>query len=499
MASQDKRKIIIIGGGLGGLSAGIRLAVKGHEVHIFEKREMLGGRAYRYEIGGFKFDGGPTVITAPHFIDELFTVAGKKREDYLNLVPLKTYYRFFHPDGRWLDYTGSLDALSGEVEKFEPGDVAGFKQFSNQVKKIFDFFSLFTEAPFKSMSDMLKILLPSYRLKGHIGTYRLVSRYMKNPFLREVFSAHPLLIGGSPIDTPAFYTLIAQFEREWGLYYSMGGTYQIVEAFETLFRENRGHVHLKSEVKEISFSRNKANGVVLESGEQIPADMVICNSDVSFTYLNLIPEKNRRKMLNWRIRHMNYSVSLFVYYFGTKKRYTESNLQHHNMIMVGDYRKYMRKLFHGKKIPEDLFLYLHMPTRTDPGIAPDGRELFYVLALVPNLRVDADWQAIGPGYRDRIIDFLEEKYLPGLRENIEVEHYIDPFHFRDTLNSYKGAGFAMTPVLSQTAYLRPLNKSRRYQDLYFVGAGTHPGPGVPAVISSGKIVAEMIDPSIQNK
>lgn len=499
MTSQEKRKIIVIGGGLGGLSAGIRLAIKGHEVHIFEKRGMLGGRAYRYELNGFKFDGGPTVITAPHFIDELFTAAGKKREDYLNLVPLKTYYRFFHPDGRWLDYTGSMDALSREVEKFEPADVAGFKQFSNQVKKIFDFFSLFTDAPFKSMSDMLKILLPSYRLKGHIGTYRLVSRYMKNPFLREVFSAHPLLIGGSPIDTPAFYTLIAQFEREWGLYYSMGGTYQIVEAFETLFRENKGQVHLNSEVKEISFSRNKANGVVLENGEQIPADMVICNSDVSFTYLNLIPENNRRKMLNWRIRHMNYSVSLFVYYFGTKKRYTESNLQHHNMIMVEDYRNYMRKLFHGKKIPEDLFLYLHMPTRTDPGIAPDGKELFYVLALVPNLRVNADWQAIGPGYRDRIIDFLEEKYLPGLRENIEVEHYIDPFHFRDTLNSYKGAGFAMTPVLSQTAYLRPLNKSKRYQNLYFVGAGTHPGPGVPAVISSGKIVAEMIDPSIQNK
>jgi phytoene desaturase len=196
---------------------------------------------------------------------------------------------------------------------------------------------------------------------------------------------------------------------------------------------------------------------------------------------------------------MNYSISLFVYYFGTKKRYTNSVLQHHNMIMVEDYRQYMRELFHGKTIPENLFLYLHMPTRTDPGIAPEGKELFYVLALVPNLRVDVDWDSIGPGYRDRIIDFLEEKYLPGLRENIEVDHYIDPFHFRDTLNSYKGAGFATTPVLSQTAYLRPLNKSKRFKDLYFVGAGTHPGAGVPAVISSGKIVAELIESSIQIK
>jgi phytoene desaturase len=496
---KDKKKIVVIGAGFGGLSAAIRLAIKGHDVHIYEKRDRLGGRAYRYEMDGFKFDGGPTVITAPYIFDELFTAAGKNKEDYIDLVPLKTFYRFFHPDGRWLDYTGNLEALSAEVKKFEPGDVNGFKKFSAQVKKIFDFFSLYTDKPFRSMWDMLKIIPPSYRLKGHIGTYKLVSRYLRNPFLREVFSAHPLLIGGSPIDTPAFYTLIAQFEREWGLYYSMGGTYRIVEAFGSLLKEYEGQVHLNSEVKQISFNGKKADGIVLEGGQKVSADVVVCNSDLSFTYLNLIPKQNRRKMLSWRLRNMNYSVSLFVYYFGTKKKYTDSKLQHHNMMMIEDYHKYMQKLFHGKEIPEDLFLYLHMPTRTDPGIAPEGKELFYVLALVPNLRVDADWKAIGPAYRDKIIDFLEERYLPGLGENIEVDHYIDPFHFRDTLNSYKGAGFATTPVLSQTAFLRPLNKSKRYKDLYFVGAGTHPGPGVPAVISSGKIVSDLIESEIRKK
>lgn len=497
MKQPDTKKIIIIGGGFGGLSVAVRLASKGHEVHLYEKRDKLGGRAYRYEIDGFKFDGGPTVITAPLIFDELFASAGKKREDYINLVPLNTYYRFFHPDGRWLDYTGNIEELSEEVKKFEPGDVEGFKQFSAQVKKIFDFFSLFTDKPFRTIWDMFRILIPSYRLKGHIGTYRLVSRYMKNRFLREVFSSHPLFIGGSPIDTPAFYTLIAQFEREWGLYYSMGGTYRIVESLKSIFEEHQGHLHLGTEVKEITFAGKKANGVVLASGESIPADIVVCNSDLSYTYMNLIPGKKQHKLLNWRLKKMNYSVSLFVYYFGTKKRYTESSLQHHNMIMVEDFRSYMKELFHGNKIPKDLFLYLHMPTRTDPGISPEGKELFYVLALVPNLRVDADWKAIGPEYKNRIIDYLEERFLPGLRENIEVEHYIDPFHFRDTLNSYKGAAFATTPVLSQTAYLRPLNKSKRYQDLFFVGAGTHPGPGVPAVVSSGKIVADMIDPPNQ--
>jgi phytoene desaturase len=492
---MNPQKIVVIGGGFGGLAAAIRLASKGHDVHLFEKREKLGGRAYRYEINGFKFDGGPTVITAPYIFDELFAAAGKKKEDYIDLVPLDIFYRFFHPGGRQLDYTGNLDQMAREVERFNPSDVEGFHRFARQVKAIFDLFGAFTDRPFRSVWDMLRIIPPAYRVKGHIGTHRFVSRYIKDPFLRQVFSFHPLLIGGSPITTPSFYTLIAQFEREWGLYYAMGGTYTIVEAFEKLIREKNGKIHLNSEVSEILFEGRKASGVRLADGTEVRSDAVVCNSDLAHTYLNMIPPGKKRPVLNWRIRNMNYSISLFVYYFGTRKRYLDSRLQHHNLIYGENYRTHMRELFRGRKVPDDLFLYLHMPTRTDDTISPEGTELFYVLALVPNLKEETDWKSLGPGYRDRIVDVLEKNYLPDLKENIIAEHYIDPIHFRDTLNSYKGAAFAATPELTQTAYLRPLNQSKVYKNLYFVGAGTHPGPGVPAVISSGKIVAEMIDPS----
>jgi phytoene desaturase len=492
---MDKKKIIVIGSGFGGLAAAVRLASKGHDVHLFEKRDKLGGRAYLYEVNGFRFDGGPTVITAPYIFDEIFEAAGKKREDYINLVPLDIFYRFFNANGKWLDYTRNVADICKEIEKFNPTDVAGYKEFSAQVKAIFDLFSSFTDKPFQNIWEMLQIIPPTYKLNGHIGTYKFVSKYIKDDFLRQVFSAHPLLIGGSPLETPAFYTLIAQFEREWGLYYSMGGTYAIVEAFEKIIREFHGKIHLNAEVAEIVFDGRKAAGIRLKNGEVVKADEVICNADLAHSYLNLIPRDKRKPMLNWRMKSMDYSVSLFVYYFGTDKRYLDSPLQHHNLIFGKNFRKQMKQLYHGRNLPDEMFLYLHMPTRTDSSIAPEGSELFYVLSLVPNLRVDPGWENMAESYRDKIVDYLEENYLPDLKKHIVAEHFIDPIHFRDTLNSYKGAAFSFTPKLTQTAYLRPLNKSKRYDNLYFVGAGTHPGPGVPAVLSSGKIVAEMIDSS----
>jgi len=490
-----KKKIIVIGAGFGGLSAAIRLAAKGHDVHLFDKRDKLGGRAYQYEVNGFKFDAGPTVLTAPYIIDEIFEAAGKKREDYVDLKPLDVFYRFFNHEGKWLDYTGDIEQICREIDKFNPADKAGYRKLSAQIKSIFNLFSSFTDKPFRTMEEMLRIIPPTYKLNGHIGTHRFVSKYIKNDFLRQVFSAHPLLIGGSPFETPAFYTLIAQFEREWGLFYSMGGTFALVDAFGKIFKELGGQVYLETEIEEIVFSGKKASGIKLKDGSKVDADIVVCNSDVAHTYLNMIPKEKQSSVLNWRIKTMNYSVSLFVYYFGTKKRYLDSPLQHHNMIFGENYRSHMKNLYHGKKVPDELFLYLHMPTRTDAGISPQGTESFYVLSLVPNLRVDADWKSMGDAYRDKIVDFLEKNYLPDLKENIIADHYIDPIHFRDTLNSYRGASFSFTPKLTQTAYLRPLNKSKKYEDLYFVGAGTHPGPGVPAVLSSGKIVAEMINGS----
>jgi phytoene desaturase len=489
------KKVIVIGSGFGGLSSAIRLAAKGHQVTIFEKRDQLGGRGYQYHINGFAFDGGPTVITAPYMFDELFAAAGKQRSDYFELVPLDPFYRIFDADGRYFDYRREMNDMLAEIDKWNPPDKEGYRKFVQKTEAIFERFYPYTDQPFLKLTDMLKIMPDVIRLQAFQSMYGYVSRYVKDAFLRRVFSFHPLLIGGSPLDTPSIYGLIVQFEKEWGVHYARGGTGAIVAGLGRLFKELGGKVHFNSEVAEIIIRDGRAAGVKLADGNEVEADVIISNGDVAFTYRYLIPEQYRRKYTDRRIDNMRYSNSLFVIYFGTKRRYTDSKLAHHNIITNGRYRGLLKDVFSGSKLPDELALYLHMPSITDPTIAPEGCESFYVLSLVPNLDADADWREIGQRYRDKIMQFLEDNYLPDLQANIIAEHRIDPLHFRDTLNSYKGAAFSVKPSLLQSAWLRPHNRSEEFDNLYFVGAGTHPGAGVPAVLSSGKIAAELIAPS----
>ena len=489
-----KKKIVVIGAGFGGLAAASRLAAKGHDVQIFEKRDKLGGRGYQYEINGFKFDGGPTVMTAPYIFDEIFAAAGKNRDDYFKLVPLDPFYRLFDHKGRSFDYRHQINDISNEIARFNPPDVAGYEKFVKRTVDIFNLFHPYTDKPFLTFGKMAKIIPDVIRLGGYAGTYQFVSKFIKDPFLRKALSFHPLLVGGNPFDTPSLYTLIVQFEKEWGVHYAVGGTGAVVNGLGQLFSDVGGKVQHNVEVKQILIKDHKVAGIELQDGEKIDADVVISNGDVAFTYQNLIPAEYRKKWTNSALAKRKYSMSLFVIYFGTKKRYLDSRLDHHNIIFADKYKNLLKEIFQGKNLPSDLSLYLHMPTKTDSSIAPEGCESFYVLSLVPNLDADIDWQIEGERYKDRVLQFLEENYLPGLRENIIAEHYIDPPHFQNTLNSYKGAAFAMKPTLLQSAFFRPHNRSEEFDNLYFVGAGTHPGAGVPAVLSSGKIAAELIDP-----
>jgi phytoene desaturase len=487
------KKIIVIGSGFGGLGAAIRLAAQGHDVEIFEKRDKIGGRAYQYEINGFKFDGGPTVITAPYMFDELFEGAGKKRSDYFTLVPLDPFYRIFDQDTNAFDYRHKTEDMLEQIRLRSPGDGDGYLRFVEATRAIFEKFHAYTDKPFTSLADMLKIMPDMIRLRGMNSTFGFVSRYIKDDFLRRTFSFHPLLIGGNPFNTPSIYTLIVQFEKEWGVHYAIGGTGAIVSALGRLFTEIGGKIHLNAEVKEIAIQNRKAVGIRMEDGTFIPADYVVCNGDVAFTYRYLIAPEHRRYYPNWRINAMRYSMSLFVLYFGTRRRYTDSKLHHHNIILNARYRELLRNIFNGTRLPEDFSLYMHMPSFTDPGIAPEGHESFYVLSPVPVLGKDSpDWTEIAPAYKEKIYKFLEDNYLPDLRANVVAEHHIDPLHFQNTLNSYRGAAFSVRPSLMQSAYLRPHNRSEEFPNLFFVGAGTHPGAGVPAVLSSGKIAADLV-------
>jgi phytoene desaturase len=344
---------------------------------------------------------------------------------------------------------------------------------------------------------MMRVAPDLVRLQSYRSVYGYVSKFIENEFLRRCFSFHPLLIGGNPLDAPSLYVLIHYLEREWGIHYAKGGTGEIVAGFGRLLDELGVKVHLNTEIEEILINDKRATGVRLADGAVHNADIVVSNADVGWTYLNMIPKQHRRVNSDRWVKSKKYSMSLFVIYFGTKKRYnTGTPLAHHNIILSERYKGLLREIFDEQELPEDFSLYLHMPTMTDPSMAPDGCETFYVLAPVPNLNANIDWTTKAKPYRDAIMQFLEDNYLPDLQQNIVAEHFIDPLHFQDTLNSYLGSAFSVEPTLLQSAWFRPHNRSEDFENLYFVGAGTHPGAGLPGVLSSAKIVDELLNPAV---
>jgi phytoene desaturase len=485
--------IIVVGSGFGGLAAAIRLAARGHTVDLFEKRDKLGGRAYVYEIEGFKFDGGPTVITAPFMFDDLWAAAGRKREEYFQLVPLDPYYRIFDHTGRPFDYNGDESFILEQIAQRNPEDWEGYRNFIQSTKAIFQKgFVELADKPFLSLVDMLKVAPDLIKMQSYRSVYSYVARYIQDDFLRQCFSFHPLLIGGNPFDAPSIYTMIHYLERHWGVHYAIGGTGAIIEAMGRLLVELGVKIHLNCEVAEILVEKRRVHGIRLEDGSLHRADAVVSNADVAFTYRKLIPAIYRRKYTDRKIERMKYSMSLFVIYFGTKRQYRQNGLAHHNIILGERYQGLLKDIFDRKRLAQDFSLYLHMPTLTDPSVAPEGCEAFYVLSPVPHLGANVDWSKAARPYRDAIMRFLEENYLPDLQENLLAEHWIDPLHFQNALNSHLGSAFSFQPLLTQSAWFRPHNRSEEFDNLYFVGAGTHPGAGLPGVLSSAIIAENLI-------
>lgn len=486
-------RITVIGSGFGGLASAVRLQNDGHEVTLLEKRDKPGGRAYVYEIDGFRFDGGPTVITAPWLFEELFREAGRNPEDYYKLVPLDPFYKVYFHDGTSFHYNGDQENILKEIRKFEPADVEGYLKFIGTTEDIFRTGFGLIDKPFHKLSAMMKILPDLVRLKSHQSVYKYVSGYIRNEKLRQVFSFHPLLIGGNPFQTTNIYTLIHFLEKKWGVWYAMGGTGSIINALVRLFTELGGKIQYGSEVDELLIEnarRPRVSGVRLRDGVTIKADAVVCNAEIATAYKNLVNPKYRKKNTDKKLDAMKHSMSLFVIYFGTKVRY--DSIPHHSIILGRRYKELLDDIFKNHRLSDDFSLYLHRPSGTDPSIAPDGCDLFYVLSPVPNLKSGTDWKKQWKPYRDSIMNFLNDNYLPGLHENLAAEHHIDPIHFRDELNSHLGSAFSVEPILMQSAYMRPHNKSEDIDGLYFAGAGTHPGAGLPGVVSSAKIVQQLV-------
>jgi len=486
-----KRRVAVIGSGFGGLAAAIRIQAKGYQVDLLEARDMLGGRAYVYKQDGFTFDAGPTVITAPFMIDEIFAEAGRKTADYVDIVPVDPFYRIEFPDGRHFEYNNNEAQTVQRVAAFAPDDVDGYQEMIRQAKAIFQKgFVELSDRPFLNFLDMLPIVPDLLRLQSHKTVFQFVSKYVKDPMLRRVFSFHPLLVGGNPFQTTSIYALIHYLEREWGVHYVMGGTGALVAAMGRVFEELGGRIHLNSPVQQIVVKNGLAVAVQTAKGEMFAADAVVSNADVANTYRKMLPPSVRPKNTNRRLEKMSYSMGLYVMYFGTKKQYPE--LRHHTILLSPTYKELLHDIFNRKVLGEEFSVYLHRPSATDPRMAPEGCDCFYALVPVPNQQSGIDWQKEDGPFRQRVLQFLNDRYMPGLLDNLATCRTLTPLDFETTLNSYAGAGFSFEPIFTQSAWFRPHNQSEDIPNLYFAGAGTHPGAGVPGVLSSAKIVGKLV-------
>ena len=483
---------IVIGSGFGGIAAALRLKAKGHQVTLVEKHPDLGGRARVFKKNGFTFDGGPTVITAPYLINELFDLFKKDPKDYIELTPLKIWYQFIFEDKTKFNYSGNEAEMESQIQKINMADVKGYERLVNFTKKIFDKgFTELADVPFDKPFVMMKQLPALLKLKSYKSVYSLVSSYIQSEKLRRMLSMHPLLVGGNPFSTTSIYGLILYLEKKWGIHYSMGGTGNIIKGYEKLMNEVGIKILKESEVTKIISKNNKISGVQINNQINIDTDNVICNADPPAVYEKLLGQnKNDSILFNWKKNRMEYSMGLFVYYFGTKKIY--ENVEHHTIKFGNKYKEHLDDIFDKKKLNEDISYYLHRPTATDKSMAPEGNDCFYVLVPVPNNQSKINWDIEGEKMKKLVIDKMEKDLMPNLSENIIEDFYLTPDYFEKDLNTKYGSGFSIQPKFTQSAYFRFHNKSEVYDGLYFVGAGTHPGAGVPGVLSSAKVLDKII-------
>jgi phytoene desaturase len=487
-----KKKIIVIGSGFGGLSVAIRLQAQGFDVSIFEKNEMVGGHAYQLKKNGYTFDMGPSLITAPDIIDNVFRSAGKKLTDYLDLTFLDPFYRIYFHDGTYIDYTGDSERMKQQMAQFNPKDAENYDKFIDKTEQLYK--AVITDGlgsrPFDKWGTMINFLPRALKLNALLSAHSFAAKYFKDPRHRFTFSFHPLFIGGSPFRAPAVYQMIPFLEKKGGVSFTKGGMYSLVRAFEQVFKEIGGKIYTNSEVSEILMKNDKASGVV-SNGKTYLADAIISNADFAHTYGQLIKEEHRSKWTNKKLSRVGYSMSAFLLYIGVKKQYPK--LLHHTLILSERYKELVKDIFDRKILPDDFSMYLHVPTRTDASMAPEGSESMYVLIPVANLSGNINWDEMTQPFTQKILKFLEEDFgLDGLRENIEVLETFTPADFQKQRNNHLGSAWGVEPKLTQTAIFRPHNRSEDIKGLYLVGSSTHPGAGVPGVLLTAETTEKVV-------
>ncbi|PPQ38240.1 phytoene desaturase [Rhodoblastus acidophilus] len=487
VASQRKPVAIVIGSGFGGLAAAVRLGARGYSVKVLERLDAPGGRGYQHQIDGFKFDAGPTIVTAPFLFEELWALCGRKLSDDVELREMKPFYKIRFSDGETFTYSGDREAMKAEVERISPGEGPNFDAFIEMSERIYRIgFEKLGDAPFDSLMDMVRIAPELLKLQGYRTVRGLVSKFFKHERLRTIFSYHPLLIGGDPFRISSIYCLIAYLEKSFGVHSAIGGTGALARGLVKLIEGQGGEIRYRADVRQILVESGRAVGVELQGGERLRADIVVSNADSAYTYRSLLPPHVRHTWTDSRLQRSKYSMGLFVWYFGTNRRYDD--IGHHTILMGPRYGELLKDIFRRKVLAEDFSLYLHRPTATDPSVAPRGCDAFYVLSPVPNLQGGQEWRLEAEGYRKRIETWLEANILPDLSKHVVVSRVTTPLDFRDRLNAIHGEGFGLEPLLSQSAYFRPHNRSEDIENLFLVGAGVHPGAGLPGVLSSARIL-----------
>ena len=489
---MTRPRAAVIGSGFGGLTLAVRLQAAGIDTTLIEKRDRPGGRAYVYRDAGYTFDAGPTIITAPTCLEEVFEAAGRDLADYAELIPVMPFYRLYWEDGFSFDYSNDLESINRQISAKNPADVDGYARFVRYAEDVFnEGYVKLADVPFLDFWSMIRVAPQLIRLKSYRSVYSVVSHFIKDPHLRQVFSFHPLLVGGNPFSSSSIYTLIHYLERNWGVFFVRGGTGELVNALIRLFEEIGGEVRLDCPVERIHTSNGRVTGLTSADGWSANFDAVASNADVVHTYGTLLAEDPGGRAEAARLARKRFSMSLFVVYFGTTTRHPE--LAHHDILFGPRYKGLLNDIFNTGTLADDFSLYLHAPTLTDPSVAPEGCEAFYVLSPVPHLgKASIDWSVEGPRYRDRILEYLEKRYIPNLTQDLETVRIMTPDDFKTELNSYDGSAFSLEPILTQSAWFRVHNRDKRIGGLYFVGAGTHPGAGVPGVVNSAKATAGLM-------